>query len=154
MMRARCYQSVANMDQDSAIASDAGLSHFGLKDTLAGHRFYGIAPDFLDEHSSLLFFSSVVGTLASGIGLLIRWCILLDLPEIGESRGIAAEAPGAALDFLDKDPGVERSPPTYGITAAVMSWIISAAWSFVSSLSNTLFVMRGTVRSSWGKEQA
>jgi hypothetical protein len=47
-----------------------------------------------------------------------------------------------------------RTSPTYGITASVMSWIISAAWSFVSSLSNTLFVMRGIVRSSWGKEQA
>ena len=31
---------------------------------------------------------------------------MLDLPEIGESQGIAADAPGAALDFLDKDQGV------------------------------------------------
>jgi hypothetical protein len=39
------------MDQDCTIARDAELPYVRLADALAGRRLYGIAPDFLDEHS-------------------------------------------------------------------------------------------------------
>jgi hypothetical protein len=43
---------------------------------------------------------------ARGIGLLIGRRALLNLPQVGKPEGFAADAPGAALDFLDKNPGV------------------------------------------------
>jgi hypothetical protein len=54
----------------------------------------------------LRLFFSVVDTLARGIGLLIGRRALLNLPQVGKPESFAADPPGAALDFLDKDPGI------------------------------------------------
>jgi hypothetical protein len=40
------------------------------------------------------------------MGLLIGRRAFLNLPQVGQAQGFAADPPGAALDFLDTDPGI------------------------------------------------
>jgi hypothetical protein len=46
----------------------------------------------------------------------------LNSPDIVETEGFSADAPGAALHFLDDNPGgIPRPPPMNGMTASVTS---------------------------------
>src|SRR6516165_10684448 len=61
------------MDQDCAIARDAELPHVRLADALAGRRFYGITPDFFDEHGSCqLLLVNQIPSVGSSVKLYVR----------------------------------------------------------------------------------